>query len=709
MNSPAYVFVDRGDNIYIADQNNNRIQKFPPGSSSTTNGVTVASNQLNLPVSVFVDTTGNIYVADWNNERIQTFPSTSTSATNGVTVAGGNGSGNAANQFYGPAGVYVSNSTGNIYVADAYNNRIQEWPAYVYTPPTYPITTDPTLSGPICAGTTFYLPFTISTTFFAGLNIFTAQLSDATGSFTNPVNIGTLVDNVAGDLSVTIPPSTVFGTRYRIRVIGSAPYYGNGTGSDNGIDMTIYPVPPSPTLTLVGPGLGADSLVVTGEGSASQLLWYVGNALANTTIPYQSSIVAGGNGSGSYATFLNNPTGLYVDDNDNLYVADQGNNRIQYFPAGSSSSTAGVTVAGNQYGTASSPDHLNGPSDVFLDASGNIFVSDAGNNRIQKFPPNSTMGTNAVTVAGSGGGPSVLNGPSSLYVDGNDGVYVDDFYNNRVQYFAAGSNSGSTGVTVATGNGPYSVFVDSYGNLYTSIFGTNPRYWYVLEMGQGGGPTYTGSIIAGGNGSGISQNHFYGPGVVQTVGSIYVDASGNIYTTDCERILKFSPGGCYASSGVTVALNTGCHGTHTGIYLNSSGNIFVANADMNRIEKWSPCALKTAYTPTTIGSYTATYVASNGCVSQPSNVVTVNQTNGISLVTDNETISLYPNPNNGSFIIQSSSSIGREYSIYDMIGRNIAQGNISSNKQNITLKGISMGSYTLEVKGHKAIRFVINN
>jgi hypothetical protein len=82
---------------------------------------------------------------------------------------------------------------------------------------------------------------------------------------------------------------------------------------------------------------------------------------------------------------------------------------------------------------------------------------------------------------------------------------------------------------------------------------------------------------------------------------------------------------------------------------------------------------------------------------------------GISTIPTTGTITLYPNPNSGSFILRSSGSFGKEYTVYDMIGRVVSQGVITTDKQNISLKGISMGSYTLEVQGSKAIRFVIEN
>jgi hypothetical protein len=122
------ISVDAAGNVYVADNLNNRVQKWAPGATA---GVTVAgghgagsgANQLSGPRDVFVDADGNIYVADGKNARIQKW---APGATSGITVAGGNGPGSSAKQFNGPRGLYVDNK-GNIYVADTYNYRIQKW------------------------------------------------------------------------------------------------------------------------------------------------------------------------------------------------------------------------------------------------------------------------------------------------------------------------------------------------------------------------------------------------------------------------------------------------------------------------------------------------------------------------------------------------------------------------------------------------------
>ena len=94
----------------------------------------------------------------------------------------------------------------------------------------------------ICAGSSVVVPVNITPcgTFNAG-NIFTAQLSDASGSFANPVSIGTLSSTTAGNINAQIPANTAAGANYRIRVIASSPAGLSTTliGSDNGTNISV--------------------------------------------------------------------------------------------------------------------------------------------------------------------------------------------------------------------------------------------------------------------------------------------------------------------------------------------------------------------------------------------------------------------------------------------------------------------------------------
>ncbi len=86
-----------------------------------------------------------------------------------------------------------------------------------------------------CAGTAVNVPYTITGTPNPG-NVFTAQLSNAAGSFASPVSIGTLTSTSAGTIAATIPSNTAGGSGYLIRVVSSNPVV---TGSSNGNNIVI--------------------------------------------------------------------------------------------------------------------------------------------------------------------------------------------------------------------------------------------------------------------------------------------------------------------------------------------------------------------------------------------------------------------------------------------------------------------------------------
>ena len=98
------------------------------------------------------------------------------------------------------------------------------------------ITTSTITTTTYAAGATLSVPFTIAGGTVYNNNIWTAQLSDATGSFTNPISLGTLTTATAGTVSATLPSGTPNGTGYRIRVVGSQP---STNGTDNGTNLTI--------------------------------------------------------------------------------------------------------------------------------------------------------------------------------------------------------------------------------------------------------------------------------------------------------------------------------------------------------------------------------------------------------------------------------------------------------------------------------------
>jgi sugar lactone lactonase YvrE len=160
---------------------------------------------------------------------------------------------------------------------------------------------------------------------------------------------------------------------------------------------------------------------------------------------------------------LNNPTGVAVDTSGNLYVVDQGNSRILKF---SSPNTAPNNIAKNATGLLGQSNFLNAtpgisaqkldhPTSAKIDSSGNLWVSDTGNNRVVFFPsitsqpvngsatkvvgqPNLTSNTPAVTQIG-------LTGPTGIAFDVLGRLYISDSAANRVLAYGIASDLPSNG------------------------------------------------------------------------------------------------------------------------------------------------------------------------------------------------------------------------------------------------------------------------
>jgi hypothetical protein len=119
-----------------------------------------------------------------------------------------------------------------------------------------------------CAGVAVSVPFT-AIGYYGGSNVFTAQLSDGSGSFASPVNIGTLTSTVSGTVSATIPANTASGSGYRIRVTANLPNY---TGLDNGADITVRPQFTTGEITTTGETICYNASPAAAIGNATDAI-----------------------------------------------------------------------------------------------------------------------------------------------------------------------------------------------------------------------------------------------------------------------------------------------------------------------------------------------------------------------------------------------------------------------------------------------------
>ncbi len=325
--------------------------------------------------------------------------------------------------------------------------------------------------------------------------------------------------------------------------------------------------------------------------------------------------IRGYSGDGGLATSaeVNIPYGLAVDTAGNIYIADLENNRIRKVTAstGIISTVAGNGTAGySGDGGAATSAEINFPYGVAVDSAGNIYIADNGNQRIRKV----TVSTGIIsTVAGNGivgysgdGGPATsaeLDSPTGVAVDSAGNIYIADLENYRIRKVTA--STGKISTVAGTGTQGYSgdggpatsaelyyatgVAVDSAGNIYISDV-VNERIRKVTAA--------TGIInTVAGDGTG----GFSGDGGLATSAElsapwgVAVDTAGNIYISDVsnQRIRKVtaSTGIINTVAGDGIAGYSGDGGAATSAELNypydvavdSADNIYIADTLNNRI------------------------------------------------------------------------------------------------------------------------------
>ena len=306
---------------------------------------------------------------------------------------------------------------------------------------------------------------------------------------------------------------------------------------------------------------------------------------------------------------FSSPADVAVDAAGNIYVADYWYNRIQKISAnGTVSTLAGTGNVGaiNGIGKLAS---FNKPSGLAVDGAGNVYVADAGNNLIRKITPDGTVSTLAGTVVAVDTSNTVTEqplfaGPSGVAVDASGNVYVADAGNNRICVVSPSGNtrtlSGNGGVGAnnglgknATFNNPTGVAVDAAGNVYVADMLNN----LIRKVAPDG----TTSSLAGNGDIGSKDGldtaaRFYFPN------SLTVDASGNVYVTDDinNLIRAITPAGA-----VTTLAGNGQAGSQNGLGTQASfndpagisvdalGNLYIADANNNLIRKITSAGMVT--------------------------------------------------------------------------------------------------------------------
>ncbi len=234
----------------------------------------------------------------------------------------------------------------------------------------------------------------------------------------------------------------------------------------------------------------------TSSNPVSIVMSQSGSAGVNSGETFNISTVAGsgiagdsGDGSSALSAALGAPTGVVIDAQHNLYIASASNHVVRKVaPNGVITTAAGTGTPGSSGdGGLATQAQLNTPMSVAADQSGNIYIADAGANKIRRIAPDGTINTFAGTgTAGFSGDGGFATGaqfssPSAVAVDTHGAVVVADTGNNRVRKVTSDgvidtmAGSGAAGLSgdggeafLAALNAPDSVAIGSDGTVYVA-------------------------------------------------------------------------------------------------------------------------------------------------------------------------------------------------------------------------------------------------
>jgi RHS repeat-associated protein len=375
LNYPYGVMVDASKNIYIADTNNNRIRKVTAstgiittiagGTSYAGNGGAATSALLAYPEGIRLDTSGDIFIVDTFNQVIREVAAStgliSTVAGNGTLGYSGDGGAATSAQLNDPDDVAID-SSGNLYIADTYNSCIRK-----VTAATKIITT---FAGQ-CGLDTFQNEFQVGDNGPAT----SATLWNPNGIALDAAGNLYIADDhnsVVRKVSKANGYITLFAGTYE-----SCSFSGDGGAATSATFCAPYGVAlDSSGDVFISDYANNDIREVLASNGTIQTV--AGNAL---------EVGSSGDGGPAINALLNQPQGMAIDGGGNLYFADFGNNRIRKIDLSSNLdiTTVAGTGIGGFYGDtkAAASAELFWPWSVAVDASANVYIADANNNRIR--------------------------------------------------------------------------------------------------------------------------------------------------------------------------------------------------------------------------------------------------------------------------------------------------------------------------------------
>ncbi len=410
---------------------------------------------------------------------------------------------------------------------------------------------------------------------------------------------------------------------------------------------------------------GSATFSVSASGTGLTYQWqFNGTNLPNNII---TTIAGNGisdySGDGGAATNAGLTVGdMAVDALGNIFIADTGNERIREVRTNEIITTVAGGGASLGDGNAATNGSLNSPYGVATDTFGNLFIADCGYQRVRKVNTNgiiTTVAGNGSAGYSDGGGVATNAGlfnPRGVVVDTNGNIYFSDYGNSIVRKvntngmitIVAGKTFGGYGSAGYSGDGgaatnamlwsPIGLTLDASGNLFIADY-NNER---IRKVNTNGIIT---TIAGNGNSGTYTNGHYingYGDGGMATNANLWwpsgvcVDSTGNVFIADSgdNRIRKVDANGIITTvvgNGNPGYLGDGGSAANSRlsnpqrVFLAASGNLFIADWGNNRVRKvtlgGSPMLNLDSVTTNNVGNYRVIITSNSGSVT--SSVVTL--------------------------------------------------------------------------------------
>jgi len=590
-NGPNGLFIDGSDNLYLAEELGSRMIKFDSSGSvamtiGTAGSVYIDNYVLNGPKAVSVDSDGNVWVADYHRlteydssgTYIQVFPKWDNNPWD---------TGTDNQHFNTPRGI-AFDSDGNLYVSDTDNQRIQVYDLSGGSP-VYSLTIGVT-GTPKSDNTGFDQPAEIAFDSTGRLYVLdTANYRVQRCTYSSGWGCATFfgVTGVPGDdlshlgwaFGLTVDPSdNVFiADSGNARVLkcdpsGTCALFAGVSGSP-GSDNAHLLWPAS-----VAVDSGANVLVSDYDGFRIQKYDSDGTyltTLGTTGVPYPVD-----------TSRLNHPWGIGRASDGSLYVTEERGNRLVKLNASGVQEWAfgDAGVKGDDDSHLGS--YWSGPQgNVAVDASGNIFVPDTGNDRVQII---SFAGSLVGSIGSWGTGDYQFACPAGVAISPVNGdLYVVDHCNERIEIFTSSrvfkARLGVTGVSGSDDNhfdDPWGVAIDGNGNIYVADSENHRVQKCTLSGSSGTCSTFAGQTGVAGDSFSLLAHPL----------SVAADSTGRVYVADewNNRVQVFDDTGAYLTTiGGKWGFITGDMRSPSGIVVDSADNVYVTDRDNHRVQKFS--------------------------------------------------------------------------------------------------------------------------